>query len=227
MTTRLRTSRRRSSPRSAPRRRKLPAEESADPGAPPPVDGPRVTPNPGDDEPPPPADPAKLAFPLPYTTELGMIRVAPAPDDRLWVSRSRGTTTRSLPCSMLTGAPGRLALVVGIADRLPAPRCARRRRAAALLLQRSDPSAPTAAAASSGCSRSRRVDNRWQASRSPSRPGLLPGLTFEAHGWSGTSVVLTEYDGSDDEVREFRMSAGSWSSGPTATSCLAPGSRRR
>ena len=29
-----------------------PAEESADPGAPPPVDGPRVTPNPGVDEPP-------------------------------------------------------------------------------------------------------------------------------------------------------------------------------
>ena len=71
----------------------LPAEESVDPGAPPPVDGPRVTPNPGDDEPPPPADPAKLAFPLPYTTELGMIRVAPAADDRLWVSVGRGRET--------------------------------------------------------------------------------------------------------------------------------------
>ena len=49
-----------------------PAEESADPGGElPPVDGPRVTPDPGDDEPPPPADPAKLAFPLRYTPDTG------------------------------------------------------------------------------------------------------------------------------------------------------------
>ena len=69
-----------------------PVEESADPGAPPPDEGPRVTPNPGESEP-PPADPAKLAFPLPYSSNYGGIRVAPAPDDRLWVSVGRGRKT--------------------------------------------------------------------------------------------------------------------------------------
>ena len=42
-----------------------PAEESVDPGAPPPVDGPRVTPNPGVDEP-PDLDPVDFEFPLPF-----------------------------------------------------------------------------------------------------------------------------------------------------------------
>ena len=61
-----------------------PVEESADPGALPPNEGPPVTPNPGDDEPPP--DRAELAFPLSYTPKQGTIGVAPAPDNRLWVS---------------------------------------------------------------------------------------------------------------------------------------------
>ena len=67
-----------------------PAEESADPGGElPPNDGPRVTPNPGDDEPPPPADPAKLALPIAYTDDTWGIHLAPAPQDRLWVSIGR------------------------------------------------------------------------------------------------------------------------------------------
>ena len=44
-----------------------------------------MTPNPGDEEPPPPRT-RQLAFPLPYTPKLGTIRVAPARTDRLWVS---------------------------------------------------------------------------------------------------------------------------------------------
>ena len=62
-----------------------PTEESADPGAPPPVDGPRVTPNPGDDEP-PPVKPVDFDFPLKPIDDTGPIRVAPAPNDQLWVS---------------------------------------------------------------------------------------------------------------------------------------------
>ena len=69
-----------------------PVEESSDPGGELPDDGPPVTPNPGDDEPPPP-DPATLAFPLPYTTNFGTIRVAPAADDRLWVAVGRDRET--------------------------------------------------------------------------------------------------------------------------------------
>jgi hypothetical protein len=70
-----------------------PPEESADPGhAPPPDDGPPMTPNPGDDAP-PPVDPGPLAFPLPYSSDVGPVRVALASDDRLWVTFTRGRDT--------------------------------------------------------------------------------------------------------------------------------------
>ena len=79
-----------------------PVEESAEPGAPPQDEGPRVTPNPGDEES-PPADPAKLAFPLPYSANFEPVRVAPALDDRLWVSVGRNRKT----VLALLGADGR------------------------------------------------------------------------------------------------------------------------
>ena len=66
-----------------------PVEESSEPGAQPTDNGPRVTPNPGESEP-PPADPAKLAFPLPYNPDIGSIRMAPLADGRVWVSIGRG-----------------------------------------------------------------------------------------------------------------------------------------
>ena len=63
-----------------------PAEETSEPVGEPPDDrGPRVTPNPGDESA-APIKPARLAFPVPYSRDLGPIRVAPAPDDRLWVA---------------------------------------------------------------------------------------------------------------------------------------------
>ena len=43
-----------------------------------------MTPNPGVDEQ-PDTDPVEFEFPLPYTTELASVRIAPATDDRLWV----------------------------------------------------------------------------------------------------------------------------------------------
>ena len=67
-----------------------PVEESVDPGAPPPVDGPRVTPNPGDDEPPPPKPASPVAFPIDYNQGLGTVRLAPLPDGRVWLSMDQG-----------------------------------------------------------------------------------------------------------------------------------------
>ena len=68
-----------------------PPEESADPGAPPP-DGPRVTPNPGD-ETSPPVDPGPLTFPLPYSPDIGPVRVAPGPDGGSWAAFGQGSDT--------------------------------------------------------------------------------------------------------------------------------------
>ena len=65
-------------------------EESLDPGDGA-VDGPFVTPTPG--EPTPTPDPAVLRFPIPYARDLGFVRVAPAPDDRLWVAFNRDRDT--------------------------------------------------------------------------------------------------------------------------------------
>ena len=67
-----------------------PAEESADPGSEP-TDGPPATPIP--EEPTSAPDPAELRFPIPYSGDLGDVRVAPAPDDRLWVGFTRGRDT--------------------------------------------------------------------------------------------------------------------------------------
>jgi hypothetical protein len=70
-----------------------PAEETSDPvGEPPDDGGPRVTPNPGDESA-APIEPVELAFPVPYSPDLGPIRVAPAPDDRLWVAFTRNNDT--------------------------------------------------------------------------------------------------------------------------------------
>jgi hypothetical protein len=69
-----------------------PPEESADPGGPPPDDGPRVTPNPGDDAS-PPVGVGPRAFPMRYSPEIGPVRVAPASEDRLWVTFTRGRDT--------------------------------------------------------------------------------------------------------------------------------------
>ena len=184
----------------------LPAEESVDPGAPPPVDGPRVTPNPGDDEPPPPADPAKLAFPLPYTTELGMIRVAPAPDDRLWVSFTRDNET-VLALLDAAGAPleGWPSVVRNAIDCLPLAAPDGSVRLPCYYNEATECS--DGSCGESGCSRSAADGQPLAASRSPSRSGLLPGLTSRRTDGRRRLVVLTEYDGSDDEIRVSRMSA--------------------
>lgn len=72
------------------------AEPTVDPsdgvGAPPDDDGVRVTPDPGDESA-PPIESAELGFPLPYSRDIGPIRVAPAPDDRLWVAFTRNNDT--------------------------------------------------------------------------------------------------------------------------------------
>jgi len=69
-----------------------PAEESADPGSEP-TDGPPATPNTGEQPTPTPKDPAEIRFPLPYSRDIGFVRVAPAPDNRLWVSFNRDRDT--------------------------------------------------------------------------------------------------------------------------------------
>ena len=66
-----------------------PVEESADPGGPAPDDGPRVTPNPGSSDP-PDLGIVDLEFPLPYSQEIGSIRLAPLADGRVWLSFGRG-----------------------------------------------------------------------------------------------------------------------------------------
>ena len=74
-------------------------------GAPPPVDGPRVTPNPGDDEP-PDSDPIEFEFPLPYSPDIASTRLAPLADGRLWVSfRDGNGTVLALLDSQGAGSP--------------------------------------------------------------------------------------------------------------------------
>ena len=83
-----------------------PVDESADPGAVPPAEGPRVTPNPGVDEP-PDTDPVEFEFPLPYERDFGQVRVAPAPGDGLWITvqEGRGTVVAHLDDAG-KGSPG-------------------------------------------------------------------------------------------------------------------------
>lgn len=176
------------------------AEESADPGGEPPLDGgPRVTPNPGDDEPPPPADPAKLAFPLPYSSNLGMIRVAPARDDRLWVSvgRDRESVLALLDAD---GQPIR-----GWPKSLPfAEDCyplAASDGSVRLLCYYSEEAAECS---DGGCAEDRVF--AFTASGQPlagfpvSFPfGISGGVDRHAARMVGDAVLLTEYDGSDDE----------------------------
>jgi hypothetical protein len=81
----------------------LVAEASAPPSAEPggespalgegPVDGPRVTPNTGDPTPTPDLGEIDFEFPLPYTSEIASIRVAPTTDGRLWASFRDGNGT--------------------------------------------------------------------------------------------------------------------------------------
>ena len=69
-----------------------PAEESADPGSES-TDGPPATPNTGEQPTPTPKNPAEIRFPVPYSRDFGFVRVAPAPDDRLWVAFNRDRDT--------------------------------------------------------------------------------------------------------------------------------------
>lgn len=76
---------------SAPPSAELPGQ-SSEPVDEPPDDGAPATPNTALGET-PPADPGPLAFPLRYTPDIGSVRVAPASDDRLWVTVTRGRDT--------------------------------------------------------------------------------------------------------------------------------------
>jgi Putative zinc-finger len=94
-----------------------PVEESADPGGEqPPDDGPRVTPNPGSSGP-PDLDIVDFEFPLPYSSDISNIRVAPLADGRVWVSFGAGNgTVLALLDETGSGSP---ILVPGAEDCVP------------------------------------------------------------------------------------------------------------
>jgi len=174
-----------------------PAEESADPGSEP-TDGPPATPNTGEEPTPTPKDPAEIRFPIPSTPDLGFVRVAPAPDDRLWVAfnRDRDTVLALLDGG---GAPvdGWPAIVPNAGDCLPlaAPDGSVR----LLCYYSTEPGECVDV-----CGEDRAfafAPNGKQLGGFPvSFPsGFASGVDRYAARMVGDSVLLTGYEGSDDE----------------------------
>ena len=176
-----------------------PTEEPGDPVGEPPNDGgPRITPNPGDESA-APMEPEELAFPIPYSRDLGPIRVAPARDDRLWVAFTlRNDTVLALLDGSGVPLRGWPVVMPNATDCLPLAAPDGSVRLACFY------TTATGECSDGFCGEDRLFAFDATGDPLPGFPvsfpfGFASGIDRQAARMVGEAVVLTEFEGSDDE----------------------------